>query len=208
MKTILCYGDSNTWGADPSGGPRFDMDTRYPGVLAKALGNEFHVIEEGLCGRTTVWDDPIEEHRNGKKYLMPCLDSHNPLDLVIIFLGTNDLKHRFSLTAFDVSKGAGLLVSIVQKSNAGIAGKGPQVLLVAPPPVGRLSYFAEMFKGARDKSLELSKYYRIVAEETRCHFMDAGEIIVSSDKDGIHFEKPEHEKLGKALATKVSEILQ
>ncbi len=207
MKTVLCYGDSNTWGADPSGGPRFGRNTRWPGVLANALGGEFHVVEEGLCGRTTVWDDPIEEHKSGKAYLVPCLESHSPIDLVVIFLGTNDLKYRFSLTAFDVSKGAGLLVSIVMKSNAGPDWRAPRVLLVAPPPVARLSYFSEMFKGAGEKSKELARYYRIVSEETGCHFFDAGTVIVSSDKDGIHFEKEEHEKLGKALAKKAAEIL-
>ena len=99
MKTILCYGDSNTWGYNPSMGGRYARDERWPGVLRKELGEGYLVIEEGLNGRTTVWDDPIEGYKNGKTYLVPCLETHKPLDLVIILLGTNDLKMRFSVSA-------------------------------------------------------------------------------------------------------------
>ncbi len=207
MKTIVCYGDSNTWGYDPGSKKRFDINTRWGGVLRNTLGKEFHVIEEGLGGRTTVWDDPIEEHKSGKKYLVPCIYSHSP-DLVIIMLGTNDLKHRFSLTAFDISKGAGLLVNMIQKSNASPDCTSPEVLLIAPPPVAKLTDLSEMFKGAREKSQEFSKYFKIVSEECRCHFLDAGKIISSSDIDGIHLEKKSHGILGKEVAKIVSEIFK
>jgi lysophospholipase L1-like esterase len=207
MKTIVCYGDSNTWGSDPASGNRHDINSRWGGVLRNTLGSEFHVIEEGLGGRTTVWDDPIEEYKNGKKYLIPCIYSHSP-DLVIIMLGTNDLKHRFSLTAFDISKGAALLVNMVQKSNAGPNWTSPEVLLIAPPPVAKLTNFSEMFKGAQEKSQEFSKYFKIVAEEYNCHFLDAGKIISSSDIDGIHLEKKSHEILGKEVAKIILEIFK
>jgi lysophospholipase L1-like esterase len=207
MKTILCYGDSNTWGYDPATGGRLDIDARWPGVLRRESGNGYHVIEEGLPGRTTVWDDPIEQHKNGKTYLLPCIYSHTA-DLVIILLGTNDLKHRFSLTAFDIAQGAKLLASLVMKSNAGPDWSAPRALLIAPPPVTKLSFFAEMFKGALEKSLEFGKYYALAARECGCHYLDAGEYIQSGDKDGIHFEKGEHEKLGKAVADKAREILE
>ena len=99
MTRILCYGDSNTWGYDPASGERFAADIRWTGVLRKVLASDrFEVIEEGLNGRTTVWDDPIEGQKNGRQYLIPCLESHRPLDLVVILLGTNDLKKRFSLS--------------------------------------------------------------------------------------------------------------
>ena len=97
MRRILCFGDSNTWGYDPATGERFDEQTRWTGVLQAALGGDYTVIEEGLNGRTTVWDDPIEGHKNGHEYLVPCLETHRPLDLVVLMLGTNDLKRRFSL---------------------------------------------------------------------------------------------------------------
>lgn len=207
MKTILCYGDSNTWGADPEKKERMYINTRWPGVLRNSLGRDYFVIEEGLCGRTTVWDDPIEENKNGKMYLIPCLDSHSPLDLVIIMLGTNDLKHRFSLTAFDIAQGAGLLASMVQRSQYGPNGMAPEVLLIAPPAIGRQTCYFEMFRGAKEKSEEFSKYFKMVADKLKCHFLDARSVIRSSDLDGIHFESQEHKKLGQAVSKIVKDIL-
>lgn len=207
MKTILCYGDSNTWGYDPATGERFPRDVRWPGVLRQTLGEGYWVVEEGLGGRTTVWDDPIEGYKNGKEYLIPCLETHRPLDLVTIMLGTNDLKKRFSLSAFDIAEGAGVLVRTVQKSEAGPAGGAPKVLLIAPPPIARLTEFAEMFEGSEEKSRRFGEHYRRVAEECGCPFLDAGQVIVSSALDGIHFEAEEHRKLGEAVAARVKELL-
>ena len=106
MKSILCYGDSNTWGYDPQTRSRFPHDVRWTGVLASSLGTGYRVVEEGLNGRTTRWDDPIEAGRNGLTFLQPCLESHLPLDLVIVMLGTNDLKQRFGLSASDIAQSA------------------------------------------------------------------------------------------------------
>ena len=207
MKTILCYGDSNTWGYDPASSNRFSRDVRWTRVLGRELGDEYEVIEAGLNGRTTVWDDPIDGYKNGKEQLIPCLTTHKPLDLVIIMLGTNDLKMRFSVSAFDIAKSAGVLVGMTQKSETGTDNSSPAVLLIAPTPVGKLTGFAEMFQGAEAKSRKFSGHYRLIAEEYGCDFLDAGEIIVSSDLDGIHFEANEHQKLGKAVAAAVKNIL-
>ncbi|MFO7635575.1 MAG: SGNH/GDSL hydrolase family protein [Caldilinea sp.] len=207
MKRILCFGDSNTWGYDPATQDRFDRDTRWPGVLRTTLGAGYEVIEEGLNGRTTVWDDPIEGYKCGKDYLIPCLETHRPLDLVIILLGTNDLKKRFSLSAFDIAQGAGALVRVVQQSAAAHAGAAPPVLLMAPPPVAKLTDFDQMFEGAETKSQKLGFYYRQVAEELGCAFLDTATIIVSSDLDGIHFEAPEHARLGRAVASLVTQYV-
>jgi lysophospholipase L1-like esterase len=207
VKTILCYGDSNTWGYNPSTGGRYPRDVRWPGVLRKELGNDYAVIEEGLNGRTTVWDDPIEGFKNGKSYLIPCIETHKPLDLVIILLGTNDLKMRFSVSAFDIANGAGALVQIVQKSETGRGGGAPQVLLLAPPPVAKLTGFAEMFEGAAVKSRRFAEYYARVAKERGCAFLDTGQVIVSSDLDGIHLEVSEHAKLGGAVAVEARKLL-
>jgi lysophospholipase L1-like esterase len=207
MRTILCYGDSNTWGWDPVTQERFSRDERWPGVLRQALGKGYRIVEEGLPGRTTVWDDPIEGYKNGKAYLVPCLESHRPIDLVVIMLGTNDLKMRFSLPACDVASGAGVLVDIVQRSEAGPRGKPPQVLLIAPPPLGKLTELAEMFEGGTAKSQKFSQHYRRVAEEFGCALLDASEVIVASGVDGVHLELSEHRKLGRAVATRVREIL-
>ncbi|MCW5845462.1 MAG: hypothetical protein KIT77_29690, partial [Caldilinea sp.] len=105
MKRILCFGDSNTWGYDPVSQDRYARNARWPGVLRQQIGAGYEVIEEGLNGRTTVWNDPIEGYKNGRDYLIPCLETHRPLDLVIILLGTNDLKKRFSLSAYDIAQG-------------------------------------------------------------------------------------------------------
>jgi len=208
MISVLCYGDSNTWGYDPATLDRFPRDVRWTGVLRRELGDGYLVIEEGLNGRTTVWDDPIEGYKNGKKYLIPCLETHRPVDLVIIMLGTNDLKMRFSVSAYDIANGAGVLVDIVQKSAAGPNGRAPQVLLIAPPPLATLTGgFAEMFTGAPAKALRFAEEYSRVAQEKGCHFLDAGSVIVSSDLDGIHFEAGEHAKLGQAVAQAVRRIM-
>ena len=206
-KTILCYGDSNTWGHNPATQDRYARDERWTGVLRHALGDGYVVIEEGLNGRTTVWDDPIEEYRNGKEYLIPCLGSHKPIDLVVIMLGTNDLKARFSVPACDVAAGAGVLVDIVAKSDTGPGDGAPQVLLIAPPPIARLSDFAEKFEGGTDKSMTLSRHFRLVAEERGCALLDASEVITSSDVDGIHLDLGEHRKLGKAVAARVRQMV-
>jgi lysophospholipase L1-like esterase len=207
VKTVLCYGDSNTWGYDPASGERFPEDVRWPGVLARELGDEFRVIEEGLNARTTVRDDPVEEYKNGKDYFRPCLESHRPLDLVIVALGVNDLKARFFASASDVADGAGVLVAIAQRNGAGPDGSPPTVLLVAPPTVGRLTELAEMFAGAEEKSRGFARQYRRVAQKHGCELLDAGELVRSSDLDGIHLEVGEHRKLGEAVAARVREML-
>jgi lysophospholipase L1-like esterase len=208
MFEVLCFGDSNTWGADPATSERFSRDERWPGVLQQALGTEYHVIEEGLGGRTTVWEDPIEGHKCGKEYLIPCLATHQPLDLVIIMLGTNDLKKRFSAAAGDIAAGAGILVDIINKSGSGRNLKAPKVLLLVPPPLGKLTDLKEMFEGGQEKSLKFSKHFKAVAEMYVCELFDSSTVIKSSDIDGIHLEKNAHQKLGKAVAKQVKRILK
>ena len=208
MFEVLCYGDSNTWGHDPASLERFSRDERWPGVLQKALGDKYHVIEEGLGGRTTVWDDPIEGYKNGKEYLIPCLATHAPLDIVIILLGTNDLKKRFSVSAQDIAFGAGVLVDIVNKSGSGRDLKAPKVLLLIPPPLGKLTDFNEMFEGGREKSQKFSEHFKNVARMYTCEFFDTSTVIKSSNIDGIHFEKEAHNQLGEAVAKIVKRILK
>jgi lysophospholipase L1-like esterase len=208
MKSILCYGDSNTWGCPPrrhfGDVPRYGPDVRWPGVLRTALGSGYAVVEEGLGGRTTVWNDPIEgEHKNGRTYLVPCLASHRPLDLVIVLLGTNDLKHRFGLSAADIAAGAGSLVDVIQASDAGPAGGRPAVLLVCPPPLGGLDLFAAMFEGASEKSRQLAHHYQRQAAMRDCAFLDAGRFIRSSEIDGIHLDADAQRTLGGVIAERV-----
>ena len=174
MKRILCYGDSNTWGYDPVTGDRFDAHTRWTRILAKALGAGYEIIEEGLNGRTTVWDDPIEGDKNGKTYLMPCLATHRPLDLVILMLGTNDLKHRFSLTAFDIAEGAKVLGQTIQTSACTSGRTAPPLLLMAPAPLATLTDLDEMFLGGEKKVTSVRATLFPRRQGTRMPFPECG----------------------------------
>jgi lysophospholipase L1-like esterase len=207
VKTIVCFGDSNTWGYDPATRTRFPSDVRWTGVLQRTLGNGYKVIEEGLNGRTTNVEDPMQPHRNGLTYLPPCLESHMPLDLVTIMLGTNDLKARFGRSGSDIAEAAASLAGVARTLPVGPDGGGPKVLLITPPPVAKLTAFAEMFVGAEEKSRRFGQHFRTVAEWHAAPVLDAGDVIRSSDLDGIHFEADEHRKLGEAVAREVKRLL-
>jgi lysophospholipase L1-like esterase len=211
VKTVLCFGDSNTWGCIPLTGPapprRYGPSRRWPGVLRRELGDGHWVVEEGLNGRTTVWDDALQPHRNGRDLLLPSLLTHQPVDLVIVMLGTNDLKRRFGLSAREIAAGAGLLLDVVAASGCGPRQAAPRALLVCPPPPGRLDQFAEEFAGAAERARDLAAHYQAEAAERGCPFVDAGAHIGSSDTDGIHLDAPAHETLGVVLAKQVRELL-
>lgn len=207
VRNILCFGDSNTWGYDPATSHRFPPAVRWTGVMARELGDDYQVIEEGLNGRTTRWDDPISPGRNGLAYLTPCLESHHPLDMVLIMLGTNDLKQRFHLSASDIAESAGSLAGMAKHVATTAAGLPAHILLVAPPPVAMLTDFDEMFAGAEAKSRQFSRYYRQAAGWHGVAFFDAGAVIESSPLDGIHFEADSHNTLGIALANEVRATL-
>ena len=204
---ILCFGDSNTWGYAPVSAMRYPRDIRWTGVMASQLGSRFNVVEEGQNGRTTVWNDPLEGGcKNGLTYLPACLESHHPIDLVILMLGTNDLKARFSLTALDIALGAERLVQVIQSSVWGADGRAPAVLLAAPPPVDPKDDAAEMFAGAREKSAGLARRYSEVAERCSCRLINVGEIIAVDPADGIHYSRVAHRLLGLAMAARVKEL--
>ena len=206
MKTILCYGDSNTWGFRPDTQQRYGHSERWTRVLQRLLGEQYWVIEEGQNGRTTVHDDPVDGQKNGLTYLGPCLESHKPIDVVVLMLGTNDLKHRFSKTASDIAKSAGRLVHTIQESDTGPGGAAPEVLLLAPPPVAKLTAFAETFEGASEKSRKLGAAYAAIATERGCAFLDTADTIHSSDVDGIHFDADQLPNLADAVARLVRDL--
>ncbi|WP_421725860.1 SGNH/GDSL hydrolase family protein [Bauldia sp.] len=210
-RTVLCYGDSNTWGAAtvPRPDDRYAIDERWPGVLRVELGAGWLVLEEGLNGRTTVSDDPVEgPEKNGRRYLAPCLQTHRPLDLVIIKLGTNDLKARFSKSAWEVAAGVGALVDLTLAAGAGRDGGAPGVLVVAPAPTqATLPFHTEMFAGAYEKSMEFANRYRAMTEERGVDFFDAGSVIESSRYDGFHLDPDAHVALGQALAAEAKRIV-
>ncbi|MDR0383316.1 MAG: GDSL-type esterase/lipase family protein, partial [Spirochaetaceae bacterium] len=151
MKTILCYGDSNTYGYIPVTGGRYDHKTRWPRALERILngdgsgGIEWWVVEEGLNGRTSSFDDPVELDRNGLRHIVPILKSHKPLDIVIVMLGTNDLKRRFNPSPYDVSQGVLNVVKAIQYSETGHGDGPPKVLVVCPPPLLDAPMFGDIF---------------------------------------------------------------
>lgn len=205
MPTLLCFGDSNTHGTLPLTGPgdirRLGPDQRWPGVLAAALGPDFRVIEEGLPGRTTVHDDPIEGlHMNGLTALPMLLGSHSPLDLMIIKLGTNDLKLRHSVGAADIARSIELLVMTTRQLCAAPGRTQPRILIIAPPPIEEAGCLAEIFEGGKAKSLALGPWLRRSAAWLETGFLDAGDHIKVSPIDGIHYDEAAHATLGREVA--------
>ena len=210
VRTVLCFGDSNTHGQVPGGTPldRYGWTQRWPGVLARELGPKWHVLEEGLSGRTTVRDDPIEGvHKNGRRYLRPCLQSHAPLDLIIIMLGTNDLKARFQQPPSEVAMGIGCLVYDIKELAPGPSGHVPEIMIVAPPPMrDDIKEWESIFSGAQQKSHRLALEFEILADSLEVHFFDAGSVIQCDPLDGFHINAEAHAALGVALASEVVTI--
>jgi lysophospholipase L1-like esterase len=210
LKTVLCFGDSNTHGQIPGGDvlERLGPDERWPGVLRRELGPGWYVLEEGLSGRTTVHNDPIEgDLKNGRTYLRPCLMSHAPIDLVILMLGTNDLKARFGQPASEVAMGIGCLIHDIKELSPGPKGQVPEILVVAPPPMlDDIGEWEGIFAGAQPKSHQLAHEFEVIADSLEVHFFNAGSVIVSDPADGFHISKESHETLGKCLANEVRVI--
>lgn len=206
MKTVVCFGDSNTWGAAtvPRADDRYGPEERWPGILRAALGGTWLVHEEGLNGRTTVSDDPIEFEcsKNGAKALPVVLHTHKPIDALIIMLGTNDHKVRFAKTPWDIAAGVGVLVQMAKASPVGPGGKAPRVLVICPPLIRKKlgDIFVDMFAGAHERSLESPRFYAAMAAQHGADFLDAGTIIESSAFDGFHLDPDAHRTLGNAVA--------
>ena len=209
MPTIVCYGDSNTHGYDAATGGRFARSVRWPGVLAAELGEAADVIEEGLNGRTTIWDDPYLDGRNGRAYLLPCLRSHAPVDVLVLMLGTNDLKSIFGRSAAEIAAGAGALVELALLSGTGVEGSRPRVLLVAPPLLGGRTATSELwgFGEARARSQQFAALYRTVAELKGVALLDAGPVAEVDPADGVHLTPAGHATLGRAIAEAVRGLL-
>ena len=209
MFTIVCYGDSNTHGAHPVTGGRWPRDVRWPGVLAADVADLAHVVEEGLNGRTSRWDDPFMDGRNGQPYLLPCLRSHAPVDLVVIMLGTNDLKTIFGRHPHEIALGAGTLADLALDSGTGPDGAAPGVLLVSPPRLGELTDRSELwgFGEARLKSEALSRLYRNVAELKGVAYLDAAALVGADPADGVHLSADAHAALGHAIGVEARRLL-
>lgn len=211
-RTILAYGDSLTWGADPKSDARHPQDGRWPDVLAAELGDGASVIAEGLCGRTTAYDDDTGDcDRNGARLLPTLLATHVPVDLLILMLGTNDMKPHVAGTAIAATQGMRRLVQIATShASAQSAARPMQVLVVAPPPIERTddAEAAAMFAGGVEQSRQLAGHYGALAHETGCGFFDAGTVARASPVDGVHLDAANTAAIGRALAPVVRSMLE
>jgi len=209
VKTILCYGDSITWGYIPGNLGRYSLNLRWPSVLQNELGGEYHVVAEGLTGRYTVHEDAFRVGRNGAALLQPILETHAPIDLLIIFLGTNDILHHAELTALDAARGVEMLGKIALASETGPSDEAPEIMIISPPRIRALSEeLLLLCRGDPSKSEEFARFFKEIAVTRNFYFLDASEIVEPSTIDGVHLDEKAHALLGKAVATQVIRIVK
>ncbi|MBO6637635.1 MAG: SGNH/GDSL hydrolase family protein [Roseitalea sp.] len=207
-RTLLCFGDSNTHGTMPLANVmakgRFELHQRWPTVVGEVLGADWQVIAEGHPGRTTVHQDPVEgEHKSGLLILQALLESHQPIDLILIMLGTNDLKARFNVSAFEIAQGVERLVRVVRQSACGPNQTSPDVLVVAPPPILETGVLATIFRGGAHKSQELDKAFAEMGERMGAWVFFSSAVCAVSSVDGIHYEADNQRALGLALGNEI-----
>jgi lysophospholipase L1-like esterase len=213
MKTILCYGDSITWGTNPeTGGTRHAFADRWPNVLKAGLGDGYEVIAEGMGGRTTAFDDfLVDADRNGARLLPSIMHTHRPVDLVILMLGTNDMKPATAGNAASAMLGMRRCVEIAQHHVPRLPDYvPPKVIIVAPPHLVETTdgFFAELFAGGIAESKKLARYYAGLAIQLDCAFVDASRVAKASPIDGIHLDAANTRALGAALVPRVKELLE
>ena len=208
MRTVLCFGDWNTWGYSPLDGSRYSHDVRWTGVLQRSLGSDYRIIEEGLNGRTTFINEDERPLRSGSDVLPIILESHRPLDLAIIMLGTNDLKLEFNLTVAEIAQGAKTLCGLVMNSEY-LEDHPPEILLISPTHIGHniLPEEKEFFDQARGKSLQFAEHFEKAAAELGVHFLDAARVAKVSEVDGVHWDADQHHKFGEYLASLIRQLI-
>ncbi len=204
MKQILCFGDSNTYGLIPGTKERYPWEVRWTGILAQGVKEKgFQVVEEGLCGRTTVFEDELRENRKGAAVLPMILESHQPLEKVILMLGTNDCKTIYQASAEVIGKGVEKLVHQIQASDKNI-----EILLVSPillgEDVGEDGYDPEFNQESVKISKELKAVYEQVAKRNGCAFLAASDYAKASGKDREHLDEAGHRQLAEAVLQKIA----
>ncbi len=191
---VLCFGDSNVWGRSGKSIERYPVNVRWTGILQEKLGNAYEIIEEGLRSRLTDFDDddPQFPGRNGLAYLRPCLESHNPLDIIILWIGTNNFKTRFKQDAPMVAQSIGHIVDVVKTVAHTQQRTTPRVILISPPVVREKHLPNNQFSGAGEKSKHLGKYVEEMAKRLGCDFIDMAQHVQAGDADGVHLEPDQH----------------
>ena len=205
---ILCFGDSNTYGYKPDGSGRFNNEIRWTGLLQKRLGENYQIIEEGLCGRTTVFQDVLREGRRGIDLIGTLIESHNPIDLLVVMLGTNDCKTRYNASAAVIAAG---LEKVLEKAVK--AAKNELKILVVSPielgkGVGEEGYDIEFDKNSEETSKELAKEYKKVAEKYNYAFLSAAQYARPSIIDREHLDEEGHAQLATVIEKKIVSILE
>ncbi|MEO8401036.1 MAG: SGNH/GDSL hydrolase family protein [Gammaproteobacteria bacterium] len=207
IKSILCYGDSLTWGYDPETINRYPFEQRWTGFLQHQLGLNYRIIEEGLNGRSTAFDDPFVADRNGSNTLPLLLESHAPLDLIILLLGTNDLKEYIKGSAKLAAIGCSKLVRLIMASQTNLAAKSPNILLLSPPIITKpLNFMATIFDGAEKESKKFAEHYRNIADFFKINFLDTSQFIQPSRTDGVHLDVNNNKLLAEKVAIEVEKI--
>ena len=193
---ILCFGDSNTFGTSPVDGKRLPAHERWPGILAELLGTGHLVIEAGQPNRTLVNNPPFSGDKSGVKYLKPYLEAQL-LDVIIIALGTNDLKARFALSAIDISKALEELILAIKAFYHGNAQ--PKIIILSPPKVHEVGSYKSIYAGAGIKAEQLSIEFKAVSERHACVFIDGFSLLAACESEGVHWPSEEHKRLAKQL---------
>jgi len=210
VKTVLAYGDSLTWGYNAEGPSRHAYEDRWPTGLQRELGDGFLVIPEGLNGRTTAFDDGVgAADRNGLRLLPTLLTTHGPLDVLILFLGANDMKPWIAGRAIAAKQGMERLVQVARRHDYPMDAPAPSIVIVSPPPVCATEDrdFSEMFAGAIEESPRLAGHYADLARQMGCAFFDAGSVAKATPLDGIHLDAENTSAIGRALAPVVRRLL-
>ena len=207
--SVLCYGDSNTYGYDPETGGRYPYEKRWTSLLGEMLGDRYEVISEGLNGRTTAYNRSGALWKNGASSFVACLGTHKPVDILIIMLGTNDCNEELGLSADDIASGMETLVSLTEAEAPGLQGYVPQIIVAAPVPIGE-NYEASPFAAELDpasvmKSRELAPLYEKIAERHSVLFADAGERAEVSSYDCEHLTEEGHRQLAELLCEVISD---
>ncbi len=212
MKQVVFYGDSNTWGHIPGNGARFPIDKRFTGLLMERLP-DCHICEEGICGRTAVAIDALAPLvRSGREALPIVLNSQSPIDLLVIMLGTNDVKPKFNLNPVEIGYGIEELLRIARSYLSWHGAPVSQILLVSPIEVGagveHTDMGGEFDQSAVERSKQLGAVIQNVAETWGCHFFDAATAAKPSTTDCVHLDEAGHKALADALEPVIREILK
>ncbi|MEM6889527.1 MAG: GDSL-type esterase/lipase family protein [Pseudomonadota bacterium] len=214
-KTVLCFGDSLTWGFDPRGGTnlvRYGFTRRWTRQLQAELGTSYHIVENGLNGRTTVFDDPVLGDMSGLAQLPIALKSNMPLDLVIILLGSNDAKTRFNVNGDEIARGLSRLLEVVSKSSFGPNGIAPSTLVLIPPEMGEVggTWLETMFDPVHSRAAlqRIRETYPVVASAFGAECFDINQVVGPGAIDGIHFDPKALTPIAKELAIVVRDLLK